>query len=328
MKLANKLNAEAAPLPGTESHITSDAKGDIYFYTAYGLRINSTLPIPELLSSNHTEADVVIRFGKLDKSPLKDKSIIHSYKLTADGMYLFLLGAGTFLIRNGNEIIIEPEPDASASKIRLLLLGAAIGTLLHQRGYLTLHASAVAMNNGAVVFIGDKGWGKSTIAANLHARGHNLIADDVVAVDLHSEQQAIVLPAFPQLKLWPDAVTSLGSNPEELPQLVSNIEKRDFRPNYGFMLTNIPLKQIYVLGKGEAVEIKPLNSQEVLTYLIRNSYITRFGEELIQSDRASYFRKLTQLAKKVSISYLLRPKDLSLLPETVRLIEENQNDYN
>lgn len=322
MKLVNELYPEVA-LPDTKFNVTCDTKLNTYFYTAYGLRINSTLLIPELLVSNHVDTDVVIRFGKLDKSPLKDKSIIHSYKLTTDGMYLFLSGAGTFLIRNGNEIIIEPELNAEASKIRLLLLGAAMGVLLHQRGYLTLHASAVAMNNGAVVFIGDKGWGKSTIAANLHARGHNLIADDVVAVDLHSEQQAIILPAFPQLKLWPDAVTSLGSKPEELPQLVSYLEKRDFRPNRGFMLTNTPLKQIYVLGRGEAVEIKPLNNQQVLTYLIRNSYITRFGEELIESNRALYFRQLTQLAKQVSISHLLRPEDLSLLPETIKLVEEN-----
>lgn len=324
MKLANELNTEVAlPIIGTKLHITSDREENIYFYTAYGLTINSTIYLPELLVSNHVDTDVVIRFDKLYQSPLKDKSIMHSYQLTTDGMYLFLSGAGTFLIRNGNEIIIEPEPSADASKIRLFLLGAAIGVLLHQRGYLTLHASAVAINDAAVVFMGDKGWGKSTIAATLHARGYNLIADDVVAVDLHSSKQAIILPAFPQLKLWPDAVTFLGSKPEQLPQLVDNFEKRDFRPNRGFMLTSIALKQIYVLGRGEAVEIKPLNPQEVLTFLIRNSYITRFGEELLQSDRASYFRKLTQLANQVSISHLLRPKDLSLLPETVRLVEEN-----
>jgi hypothetical protein len=324
MKLVDELNAGVAlPIMGTELEMISDTKENIYFYTAYGLTINSTLHLPELLVSNHIDTDVVIRFSKLDRSPLKDKSIMHSYQLTADGMYLFLSGAGTFLIRNGNEIIIEPEPNADANKIRLFLLGAAIGVLLHQRGYLTLHASAVARNDTAVVFIGDKGWGKSTIAATLHARGYNLIADDVVAVDLHSSEQAIILPAFPQLKLWPDAVTSLGNKPEELPQLVSDFEKRDFRPNHGFMLTSVALKQIYVLGRGEVVEIKPLNSQEVLTSLIRNSYITRFGEELLQSDRASYFRQLIKLAKQVSISHLLRPKDLSLLSETVRLVEEN-----
>ncbi|MBW4509598.1 MAG: serine kinase [Scytonematopsis contorta HA4267-MV1] len=321
MKLTDELNSKKV-LPVFEG-INSQIQEKLYGYSAYGLRINSVLHLPELLVSNHAEADVVIRYGKLEQSPLKDKSIIHSYQLTNDGMYLFLREVGTFLVRNGNEIIIEPEPNTDESKIRLLLLGAALGTLLHQRGYLTLHASAVAINGSAVAFIGDKGWGKSTIAANLHARGHNLIADDVVAVDLHSEESAVILPGFPQLKLWPDAVTTLGNNPEQLPLLVPGIEKRDFRPNQGFMQSSRPLKQIYVLGRGEALEIKPLQLQEVFTYLIRNSYMTRFGDELLKVDRAAYFRQLTQLTKLVSIYELVRPKELSLLGETVRFVEEN-----
>jgi hypothetical protein len=82
-----------------------------------------------------------------------------------------------------------------------LLLGPGLPLLLFAGGVLCLHASAVAHQDGAVLFLGDSGRGKSTLAARL---GANRLADDIVpcaAVD--GIPQA--LPRFPQLKLpWQD----------------------------------------------------------------------------------------------------------------------------
>jgi serine kinase of HPr protein (carbohydrate metabolism regulator) len=54
--------------------------------------------------------------------------------------------------------------------------------LLQQRGRLVLHASAVTVDLGVVAFMGGPGWGKSTMAAAMYARGHSIVADDVTAV--------------------------------------------------------------------------------------------------------------------------------------------------
>jgi hypothetical protein len=82
-----------------------------------------------------------------------------------------------------------------------LLLGPALPLLLFDRGVLCLLASAVAHADGAVVFLGDSGRGKSTLAARL---GLQHLADDIVpCATVDGVPQA--LPRFPQLKLpWQD----------------------------------------------------------------------------------------------------------------------------
>lgn len=302
----------------TTSIFTATSVESTYFYTAYGINISSEIPLPELVVSHDHRVDAIARFGAI-ASPL-DHSIPHSFKLTADGMYLFWQEIGTFLIRDGKEIIIDPLPEADESRLRLFILGAAMGVLLHQRGHFILHASAVAIDGAAVVFTGDKGWGKSTIAATLCKRGHRLLADDVVALAASDLEQQVI-PAFPQLKLWLDAVTFLGNHPDDFPPLVPHLDKRDCRLTEEFIDSVVPLQHIFVLGRGEKVEIKRMPPQEVLLYLMRNSYITRFGEELLQGDRPAHFLKLTQLSQQVAIWRLLRPNNLSQLTETAQAIE-------
>ena len=292
----------------------------MHLYQAYGLTIESPIELPELIVSQESEADVTIRIEKLPDSPLSIDDVPHCYQLTTLGMYAYWEGVGTFLLKEGKEIIIEPVAEADEYRLRLFILGASIGTILHQRGFLVLHGSGVDIDGRAVVFVGNKGWGKSTIAANLNAKGHKLIGDDVIAIDL-SGDKPMVLPAFPQLKLWPDAVTSLGIEPESLPQLVPHLEKREHRVNRRFSDRTLPLEQIYVLGKYPSLEIKPLKPQEIIKYLILNSYVARFGKELLKANQSSHFAKLTQIAKQIPIDRLLRPTDLDLLPATVELIE-------
>ena len=71
-------------------------------------------------------------------------------------------------MRGGQEVIVEPSPDADERAVRLCLLGPIVALIPHQRGRLILHASAVAVGGDAIAFLGGQGWGKSTIAAALH----------------------------------------------------------------------------------------------------------------------------------------------------------------
>ncbi len=138
----------------------------------------------------------------------------------------------------GRDLVIEPAPGAEESELRLIMLGPALAVLLHQRGLLVLHASAAALTSDgshrAVAFMGDKGAGKSTTAAAMCARGHGLIADDLVAVDL-SGAVPHVWPGFPHLKLWPEAAASTlddRATAASLARVHSQLEKRS-RPVRG-----------------------------------------------------------------------------------------------
>lgn len=294
-----------------------------YFYSAYGLTLQSEIKLPELNSTLATDADVYIQFGSLSAIPLQTENTPHCYQNTDAGMYLYWQGVGTFLIRAGQEVRIDLETNLDEDRLRLFILGAVMGVILHQRGFLVLHASAVALEGAAIAFIGHKRWGKSTMAATLHNRGHSLIADDVVALDVQPQHPVRVQPAFPQIKLWPDAVTCIGKTPEDLPRLGARLEKRNHQLSTGFMADILPLKHIYVLGQGDDIEIVPLQAQDILQHLMQNSYVTRFDQELLQEQGATHFKQLTVLAQQVPLSRLLRPASLGLLPDIATLVEEH-----
>ncbi len=296
----------------------------MYTYLAYGLGIHSALPLPELISPGEMGTDVVIQFGQLDWPPSETKHTGSYFHLTAAQAYFFWDSIGCFLVRDGKEIIIDPLPGVEERVIRLPLLGVVMAVLLYQRGLLVLHASAVALSDGVVAFLGEKGQGKSTMAATLYARGHTLIADDVVALDIGSSGKCIVRPGFPQFKLWPDAAAAaLGDDPETLPRIHPQLEKRARLATDRFSQSLLPLKRIYLLSEGSTLDIKPLQAQEALVQLISNSYVARFGNQLLQGAAASlHFHQCTTLVKNVPIYCLNRPRSLPLLVEIAQLVED------
>jgi hypothetical protein len=291
----------------------------MFSYTAYGLGIHSFLPLPELIAAEQ-KADVVFRFGKVNGANLETLDQARSFKATSDEAYYSLEGVGEFLVRRGREVIIEPSPGADERAVRLCLLGPLLALILHQRQRLVLHASAVADGDAAIVFLGGHGWGKSTLAAALHLRGHKMLADDVTAIRMDSEHP-IVLPAFPQFKLWPNAVTALGENPEALPVLQPDFAKRAFRVTGCFPRGPLPLKHIYVLATGEHLEIESLRPHEALLELIRHSYAARFGKQLLQATgMATHFKQCARLVQNARVHRFRRPASLSFIDEHASML--------
>ena len=89
--------------------------------------------------------------------------------------------------------------------------------LLQQRGVMTLHASAIETQAGAVLFAGPSGIGKSSLAAALVERGNTMLADDVTGVVLDAAGRPVALSAFPVARQYqtlnPRAGTPLPSEP-------------------------------------------------------------------------------------------------------------------
>jgi hypothetical protein len=287
-------------------------------YTAYGLNIRSDLLLPELLSAEG-EPDVVIRLGKVDSPlPADEEGLIHA---TEGKAFLFFRDLGKVLVREGREIIIDLVPGANDSVLRLVILGPGIGAILYQRGQLTLHASAVAVEGEAIAFMAERGWGKSTTAAAMHSRGYWLVSDDIAALRFEDAGDVpMMVPGYPQFKLWPEAAALLGDVPEELPRLNPDLEKRGRPVSTAFASAPLPLKRIYLLDQGEVPEIEPLSPQESFSSLLHHTY----GRLLFQAVRtSSHFLQCARVVKSVPIRRLRRPYSLGVLPEVARLIEED-----
>jgi hypothetical protein len=291
----------------------------LYSYRAYGFGISSELYLPEL-SSKSNEADIEIRYGHLDH--ILDHSVHGEVIFWSKGVetYFYFKDVGAFFLHQRREIIVDPVPGADKRLIRLYLLGKVFGALLHQRGLLVLHGSALVMHGGAAAFLGHSGSGKSTAVAFLMEKSDSMIADDLVVIDSVGSVP-IVYPGFPQLRLWPDVAESLGYSADEMPYNSSRKTKYSAIFASNFLLDPFPLRRIYILDKGERVEIKPLEIHESMIELLRYSYPVRSLNAGLNIK--PHFSQCSNVANYVPICRLIRPFDLKFMPDFISAVDED-----
>ncbi len=294
-------------------------------YSAYNLAISSSLLLPELpiLSSAEAKKDITIRLEPI-KRPLSNDNLDseYSYSITKAEAHLYFPEIGTFLMENGRRMTVFPLPNVEERLVRLPLLGAALAVLLYQRGKFVLHASAIGIDGEAVIFVGNKGYGKSTMAAMLCSRGHHLLADDTVVVDLDESEHYIILPGFPQFKLYPDAVMATSNDdPEKLEEVASNLMKRSRRAD-NFCKESLPLRAIFVLSEGTELRISQLIPQETIKHLISNTYMARFSSDWQRGIAATNLQQCAAIANQIPVYLLERPRDISALEDVALAVEE------
>jgi len=297
---------------------TTVTSAELHSYAAFGLGIHSELPLPELVESD-AKPEVIVRLGEVDRRRPEAATAGQQFWATEDDCCVFEEAVATFRIQRGREITVEPAPGVGDRILRSYLLGPAMTSLLYQRGKLTLHGSAVAINGRVVAFLGGPGWGKSTTAAALHARGHELVADDAIVLE-DSEAEIRVLPAFPQFKLWPDAATAVGADPGALPRLHEDFEKRVRRVTERISLAPLPFSRAYVLAEGPTPRIEPLTQRNAIVEFVRHSLGTRL---LAAGGRERHFMQCADLARKVPVRRLERPRSLEQLDAVLKLVEED-----
>lgn len=191
---------------------------------------------------------------------------------------------------------VWPE-DSSLNDAATYLLGPVLGLLLRLRGTVCLHASAVACDDGALVFVGPPGAGKSTTAAILAQNGHAILADDIVAL-AEVAGRILVLPAFPFLCLWPDSAQMLCGSADSLPRFVESWEKRCLSADgrgLAFEPRALPLAGIFVLGERTANPVPStslLSPQTALVDLLSNSYAGRLLPTELRGKEFSFLARL------------------------------------
>ena len=203
------------------------------------------------------------------------------------------------------------------------LLGPILGLLLRLRGITCLHASAVNFGGQSVAFLGTAGAGKSTTAAAFALDGHAVLSDDIVAL-MEREGSFLVVPAYPQVGLWPDSVNMLYGSPDALPRLSATWEKRRLalgKKGPRFESRPLPLAAIYILGdrrSDSAPCIETVRSRSALLSLVADAYANKI---LDREMRAREFDVLGRLAATVPVRRVFPHTDASRLRELCRVIE-------
>lgn len=297
-------------------------------YQLYGLALRTRLSLPCVLTRSPVGPDVQLvpggaaRFARarteLARFPQREHWFVH-HRLLDGTHYVRWTGLFEFLIAaDGRRILYRRLQHATPESFRVYLLGQVLSFSLLGLGIESLHGTAVSVNGEAVVFLGDCGYGKSTLGAALLARGCRMVTDDLVTFG-ECERGWLVHPGIPRLKLFPGVARRVLGSSRSGRQMNNGTSKlvvplRDAEA----VMRPVPLKALYVLSdpvedrdSGSCVRIEPRAGRTAFLDVIRSAF------NLLVQDRerlANQFVFATRLASSVPVRRLSYRRDFSTLP--------------
>ncbi len=267
-------------------------------YSAYNLIIESDRDLPLQLVNSSAQADIMFITAAVEEP--RDLCRTYDgvwYAHDADSLFLRWDIIGSFLIQQGRKITFSPSPLPQTVSPVVPLLGTVMAIALHQRGLTALHGSSVLVNGAALVFLGEKGEGKSTLAAYFHKHGNDILSDDVCAIDILGTGSPLVYPSFSKIKLWPDSMLHFGYVPENYERVHLEYEKRNMSLGAGFCKSPSLLEHIIVLNTGSETRLKPLSGHHAIPLLIPHLIINRFHENQPKKLVMNAYEQLIYLIK-------------------------------
>lgn len=309
------------------------AKRKLHTYELYGLRLRTSLDLPcaevtgsgapdvEIIRATEEEAeracqlacDPEVQTRFYERMPLRDGGRLVRWK---DHFEFFISSdASRVLWRN-----LRDTPD---EVLHTYLLGQVLSLCMVERGIEPLHATSVILDGGAVAFLGDTGYGKSTLGAAFVARGFRLLTDDVLVIYPRAGRYWTE-PGLGRIKLLPDSADALfDTRPStRMNYFTSKMifrleeERRQSHP--------VPLRAIYVLShprrQPKRVCIRRLSGRRALLPLLRNTFnpVTDTPSRLQQQ-----LQFAAGVANSVSIKALSYPRRLEAVSNVVEAIERD-----
>ena len=268
----------------------------VYNYRTYNKIIQSEIPLPlkpipveEANSAKLPEQSIIT----LKRSALPGNiSPTHeiegtgiSYSLVDDHILITIERTALFKIIHQNELLYDASlyPHSSEKRIGLIFLHLILQFLISGSSHFLFHGSAVSLpgtnsagicsrGGGALILLGEKGAGKSTLAAALSLSGCSLLCDDIVPI-VESEDSGIpaVLPGISRAKLLPDAYKNLIGSIETAALNYDGISK--YYTDLPQEQKTVPLTAVLYLEQKpiESVEIQSVSGMKKFQKLIQQT---------------------------------------------------------
>lgn len=316
-----------SPSMSPETPMTSDTRPHALtplpepaYYQLFGLILRSDYALGALPQTAPAPADISFVRG-----PKREGRTDRSISRSDAGYELYFPPTGRFTITGPDRVEYDPTPDVDARLVEFPLLGPVMGLLLHLRGYLVLHGSAIRFGDRAAVFLGHKGAGKSTLAAACLGQGLELLTDDLAVFAPQEDGSWRIIPAFAQLKLSEAAGSLMPDESEivDMTQVHEAIEKRHFRGAHFLASAPVIPGGIFTLQRASPLGHARCAPLLALPEILAHAYLARFGIEAIpQDNRALNFRQCAALSEAVPICRLNVPEGIEDLPKVVAHIAQ------
>lgn len=257
-------------------------------------------------------ADEALRLGEPDQGIQFARLGKVDYRITWSDYMVARVSDGTRVVYHSRDDLREGE----LVWVQQCLLGPPLALVLHQRGDLVLHASAIDIDGHVAVLMGYKGGGKSTLTAAACQAGFPLQSDDVVVLDpVNNAGDAYTSrPGMPQIRLWPNSIEALQIPLDETVLIHSGGKKRIWlQPPCVY--EPLPAKMLVFLQRGEEVGIERLYGREAFSVVASQLYAPRFAGDTLQSPE--FFAAIAHLVRAVPVFRLTRTTSLDDLPRVL-----------
>jgi hypothetical protein len=300
-------------------------------YSLGGLRIASDFPlfgVHVCRKDAEQGSEVLIRCAPISEEVASATARFidghYSGKYNGREILLESVPVGRFLVREGQEILMELAPTSDHDEVRAYLLGAVFGALCHQRGITPLHASAIDVVHGCIAFVGASGAGKSTLVAALARRGHQVIGDDECFLQIGAGGQVLAWPGMNGIRLWRDARAALGFDGSGVQREIRGYDKY-------FVPINPPrnptqprlLRRIYQLHgiPDGSPELTRLYGGEAVEVLMQNVYPPSLADRLgCESD---VFIACAEVARNIPVFRFSRSRNFANLGQATEILEKH-----
>jgi hypothetical protein len=300
-------------------------------YSLGGLRIASDFPlfgVHVCRQNADRECEVLIRCTPIaeEVASATARFIDGHYSGKYNGREILLesVPVGRFLVREGQEILMELAPTSDHDEVRAYLLGAVFGALCHQRGITPLHASAIDVVDGCIAFIGASGAGKSTLVAGLARRGHQVIGDDECFLRIGAGGQVLAWPGINGIRLWDDAKAALGFAGQGVEREIRGYDKYFVtvnpprNPSQARLLRRV--YQLFAIPDGSP-EVTRLYGAEAVEVLMQNVYPPSLADCL--GYETDVFFACAAVARNIPVFRFSRPRNFAYLQQALETLEKH-----
>jgi hypothetical protein len=304
-----------------------------YRYGVYGISLCSEIPLPLPEDPEDALAEVELCTASADwfvcvtrgAEVLESSSSWFEYSSLQDGSsYARWEGVGEFLVpAHGKTIVCRQFDIATAESFYVYLLGQALSFALVKQGLEPLHATSIVVEGKAVLFLGDSGFGKSTLAACFLTTGHRILNDDLLILKKTSGS-ILAYPGPARIKLFPNvALKYMGKADSGVP--MNSFTRKLIVPLRCDQAhaTTIPLRAIYSLAAcydahdNDTIRIEALSPREAFLELLKNT----FNYRILDTERLErQFSEMGHVASVAPVRKVFYPRVIERLPAVCKAL--------
>ena len=300
-----------------------------------GRTIASELPLreygPEPLEGNAVDLHLLLG-PEREETPIKRDAIVNEHRIGEtpfltiarrdDGHAIRAHGHGDFIIDSTRaKVTCFPLPGAQHTILAQLFVDRVLPNTISSASSPVFHSSVVAYQTRAVMFVGDPGLGKSTLASAL-CPPFDWMCDDAAALEQRGARFD-VHASYSFARLFDDSLGAMGGSREHR----ASARNHKWRLKQQTPVRRASLSAVISLGADEPLQMTRLSQRDAVAELARHLY------RLDPLDRRSLIDELPtlqQLSESAVVARFDYPRRFDALNEVrnrvFQLLEETDSN--